>query len=39
METVPTVFFLFFNAGCRDVAEADDLFRRFSKPNSKTMKL
>jgi len=39
METVPTVFSKEAAAGCRDVAEADDLFRRFSKPNSKTMKL
>ena len=39
METVPTVFSKEAAAGCRDVVEADDLFRRFSKPNSKTMKL
>ncbi|MBT9136704.1 MAG: hypothetical protein DDT34_01786 [Firmicutes bacterium] len=26
-------------AGCREITEADELFRRFSKPNSNTMKL
>lgn len=39
METVPTVFSKEAAAGCREISETDDIFRRFSNADSKTMKL